>query len=61
LHLILRVRIAVFQLLRGTNLGMGDQKTKTIGKREKKECRREEMGRGGDQRIQGVGEERGGR
>lgn len=40
---------------------MGDQKTKTIGKREKKECRREEMGRGGDQRIQGVGEERGGR
>lgn len=36
---------------------MGDQKTKSTGWQEKKE-RREQMGRGGDQRIQGMGKKR---
>lgn len=56
MFLILKERIAVFQLLRGTNSGMGAQKI--TGRQEKKE-RRTEEGKRSDQRVKRGGRERG--
>lgn len=53
----LKVRIAVVQLLRGTNLGMGDQKA--TGRQEKEERRREGEGSRGDQKVKRGGRKRG--